>query len=156
MYDIRPFVALLLLDFRAVFDRPRGSETNPGIGGRESRNPGIENTTPGLNYLVSIERFWFAGLVQLLLLLQVKFFNEVEALDVLRSRTKFESVRRQLDDMCVGNMPTAPNADEDVEPDESETVRSRASTRRLECCLLSYTTPVGRAHQIFDTAISLS
>jgi len=70
--------------------------------------------------------------------MQVKFFHHVECTDLIRHRAKFDQVQQQLNEMCA-------------QPSEST-----AGCRKMECCLMSYTTPCGTAFQIFDTELSLA
>jgi len=62
---------------------------------------------------------------------QVKFFHGVEPVELIRHRTKFDQVQQQLNDVTAG-------------------------PRRMECCLMSYSVPCGKAYQIFDTELSLA
>ena len=72
------------------------------------------------------------------LCMQVKFFHGIECAELIRDRAKFNEVQRQLNEMCC-------------QPSESI-----AGRRKMECCLMSYSTPCGKAYQIFDTELSLT
>jgi len=69
---------------------------------------------------------------------QVKFFHGIEPIELIRHRAKFNEVQQQLNELC------------------SRPSEATAGRRRMECCLMSYSTPCGKAYQIFDTELTLA
>ena len=69
---------------------------------------------------------------------QVKFFNGVEASELVRHRDKFHQILQQLNQLCSRPSLVA------------------TGHGKMDCCLMSYSTPCGKAYQIVDTQLSLA